>query len=97
MALEKILIVDDDKNIIWHKAKNFIKNEPQELYQIKLAGNKTFVCDKNHSMITYRAMNKKNILDCKSSDKLMYFFSVIILIKSLHSKALFSTLYSYIY
>lgn len=63
----EVLTVDDDKNIIWHKAKNFIKNEPQELYQIKLAGNKTFVCDKNHSMITYRAMNKKNILDCKSN------------------------------
>lgn len=63
----EVLTVDDDKNIIWHKAKNFIKNEPQELYKIKLAGNKTFVCDKNHSMITNRAMNKQNILDCKSN------------------------------
>ena len=63
----EVLTVDDDKNIIWHKAKNFIKNEPQELYKIKLAGNKTFVCDKNHSMITYKAMNKKNIFDCKSN------------------------------
>ena len=63
----EVLTVDDDKNIIWHKAKNFIKNEPQELYKIKLAGNKTFVCDKNHSMITYKSMNKKNIFDCKSN------------------------------
>lgn len=63
----EVLTVDDDRNIIWHKAKSFIKNEPQELYKVKLAGNKTFVCDKNHSMITNRAMNKKNILDCKSN------------------------------
>ena len=63
----EVLTVDDDKNIIWHKAKNFIKNKPQELYKIKLAGNKSFICDKNHSMITHRAMNKKNILNCKSN------------------------------
>ena len=63
----EVLTVDDNRNIIWHKAKNFIKNGPQELYKIKLAGNKSFICDKNHTMITYKAMNKKNILDCKSN------------------------------
>lgn len=63
----EVLTIDDNRKIIWHKAKNFIKNEPQELYKIKLVGNKSFVCDKNHTMITYKAMNKKNILDCKSN------------------------------
>ena len=63
----EVLTIDDNRKIIWHKAKNFIKNKPQELYKIKLAGNKSFVCDKTHTMITYKAMNKKNILDCKSN------------------------------
>ncbi len=63
----EVLTIDDNRKIVWHKAKNFIKNEPQELYKIKLAGNKSFVCDKTHTMITYKAMNKKNILDCKGN------------------------------
>lgn len=63
----EVLTINDDKEIIWHKAKNFIKNEPQELYEVQLAGNKSFICDKNHSMITNKGINKKNIFDCKSN------------------------------
>ena len=60
-----VLSISDDRKIKWVKAKNFIKNAPQELYKVKMAGNKEFVCDENHTMITVKKMNKKSIFDGK--------------------------------
>ena len=63
----EVLTIDDDKNIIWHKAKNFIKNKNQQLYKVKLRGNKSFVCDEHHKMITFVGLNEKPVLECEGS------------------------------
>ena len=63
----EVLTVDDNRKIIWSKAKNFIKNNPRELYKVNLAGNKSFVCDDAHEMITFKGMNKQSILDCRNN------------------------------
>lgn len=59
----EVLTIDDDKNIVWKKAKNFIKNKKRNLYQVNLKGNKSFICDDTHSMIMPTSLNKKNILE----------------------------------
>ena len=61
----EVLTIDDNRKIIWHKAKNFIKNEPMDLFEVKLTGNRSFICDENHTMIT-PALYKKSIFDCKN-------------------------------
>lgn len=61
----EVLTINDDKKIIWKKAKNFIKNEPMDLFEVKLTGNRSFICDENHTMIT-PALYKKSIFDCKN-------------------------------
>ena len=64
----EVLTVDDNKNIIWHKAKNFIKNEPQELYKIILSDGKSFICDKNHQMISFESLNKVSFFNSQNDD-----------------------------
>lgn len=59
----EVLTIDDNKNIIWGKAKNFVKNKTRELYKISLKGNKSFICDDMHSMIMPTTLNKNNILN----------------------------------
>ena len=59
----EVLTIDDNKNIVWRKAKNFIKNKKRNLYQVNLKGNKSFICDDTHSMIMPTSLNKKNILE----------------------------------
>lgn len=61
----EVLTINDDKKIVWDKAKNFIKNKPMDLFEVKLTGNRSFICDKNHTMIT-PALYKKSIFDCKN-------------------------------
>lgn len=59
----EVLTIDDNKNIVWRRAKNFIKNKKRNLYQVNLKGNKSFICDDTHSMIMPTSLNKKNILE----------------------------------
>lgn len=67
----EVLTIDDNKNIVWHKVINFIKNKDQQMYKITLQGNKSFICDENHSMITFKGLNKKPILDCTKGSNLI--------------------------
>lgn len=64
----EVLTVDDDKNIIWHKAKNFIKNKEQELYKIILSDGKSFICDKNHQMISFESLDKVSFFNSQNDD-----------------------------
>lgn len=66
----EVLTIDDDKKIIWERAKNFIKNKPQELYKIILSDGKSFVCDKNHQMISFDGLDKISLFD-SSTDELL--------------------------
>ncbi|MBO5180161.1 MAG: hypothetical protein J6B87_07455 [Clostridia bacterium] len=67
----EVLTIDDNKNIIWHKVTNFIKNKDQQMYKVTLQGNKSFICDENHGMITFKGLNKKPILDCTKGSNLI--------------------------
>jgi anaerobic ribonucleoside-triphosphate reductase len=67
----EVLTLDDNKNIIWHKVSNFIKNKDQQMYKITLNGNKSFICDESHGMITFEELNKRPILNCTSGIKLI--------------------------
>lgn len=64
----EVLTIDNNRQIIWHSVKNFIKNKNQQMYKISLLGNKSFICDENHSMITFKGLNKKPILECVGSN-----------------------------
>lgn len=64
----EVLTVDDNKNIIWHKAKNFIKNKEQELYKIVLSDGKSFICDKNHQMISFESLDKVSFFNYQNDD-----------------------------
>lgn len=66
----EVLTIDDDKKIIWGRAKNFIKNKPQELYRLTLSDGKSFVCDKNHQMISFDGLDKISFFDF-STDELL--------------------------
>ena len=63
----EVLTIGDDKKVVWAKARNFIKNPKQQLYKIKLKGNKSFICDEQHNMITFTGLNEKPILECDGS------------------------------
>lgn len=67
----EVLTIDDNRKIIWHKVSNFIKNKDQQMYKITLQGNKSFICDENHGMITFKGLNKKPILDCTKGSNLI--------------------------
>lgn len=67
----EVLTIDDNRNIIWHKVSNFIKNKNQQMYKITLNGNKSFICDENHGMITFKGLNKKPILECTKNSNLI--------------------------
>lgn len=67
----EVLTIDDDRNIIWSKAKNFIKNKKRELYKVDLKGNKSFICDDTHSMIMPTTLNKKNILELSDGSSVL--------------------------
>ena len=64
----EVLSISDSRKIKWFKAKNFIKNDPQELYKVKLSGNKEFLCDKNHTLITAKGLSKKSIFSGKGDN-----------------------------
>lgn len=67
----EVLTIDNDKNIIWEKVQNFIKNKDQQMYKITLYGNKSFICDESHGMITFKGLNKKPILECTKGANLI--------------------------
>ena len=67
----KVLTINDNKEIIWHEVKNFIKNKNQQMYHVILQGNKSFICDKNHTMITVKGLNKKPILSCSKNTNIL--------------------------
>ena len=67
----EVMTIDDDKNVIWHKAKNFIKNKNQQMYKVSLQGNKSFICDDNHTMITFKGLNRKPVLECTEGSNLI--------------------------
>lgn len=64
----EVLTINDDKKIIWGEAKNFIKNKPQELYKVILSDGKSFVCDKNHQMISFDGLDKISFLDFSTDE-----------------------------
>lgn len=67
----KVLTIDDNKNIIWDKVKYFIKNKNQQMYKVTLSGGKSFICDENHDMITFKGLNKKPVLECTNGTNLI--------------------------
>ena len=66
----EVLTVDDNKKIIWKRAKNFIKNKPQELYKVILSDGKSFVCDKSHQMISFDGLDKISLFDFPTDELL---------------------------
>lgn len=64
----EVLTINDDKKIIWGEAKNFIKNKPQELYKVILSDGKSFVCDKNHQMISFDGLDKISFFDSTTDE-----------------------------
>lgn len=67
----EVLTINDDRKIIWHKVNNFIKNKDRLLYKVDLQGNKSFICDDTHDMITYKGLNRINVLDCTEGSNLL--------------------------
>ena len=67
----EVLTIDDDKNIVWNEVKYFIKNKNQQMYKVTLLGNKSFICDENHDMITFKGLNKKPVLECTNGTNLI--------------------------
>lgn len=67
----EVLTINDDKEIIWHKAKNFIKNKNVPLYKVDLPSRKSFICDENHDMLTFKGLNRKNVLECTNGTNLI--------------------------
>lgn len=67
----EVLTINDDKKIIWHKVSNFIKNKDRLLYKVDLQGNKSFICDDTHDMITSKGLNRINVLDCTEGSNLL--------------------------
>lgn len=63
----EVLTINDKREIVWEKAKYFIRNKPQQTYKVTLQGNKSFICDENHGMITYKGMNKIPILEANNN------------------------------
>ena len=67
----EVLTINNDKKIIWHKVSNFIKNKDRLLYKVDLQGNKSFICDDTHDMITSKGLNRINVLDCTEGSNLL--------------------------
>ena len=67
----EVMTINDDRKIIWHKVSNFIKNKDRLLYKVDLSGNKSFICDDTHDMITYKGLNRINVLDCTQGSNLL--------------------------
>lgn len=63
----EVLTINDEREIVWEKAEHFIRNKPQKTYKVTLQNNKSFICDENHGMITYKGMNKIPILEANNN------------------------------
>lgn len=66
----EVLTVDNDRNIIWHEATSFWRNEPRDLYEVKLNRHKSFVCDDKHGLIRFKNLDSVNIMDIKKGSQL---------------------------